>query len=180
MFSPLFLFISFLILITSKGGIFFSQIRVGKDRNEFKLLKFRTMKPNSDKFGELTVGTADSRITSVGRFLRKFKLDEIPQLINVLKGEMSIVGPRPEVPKYVNLYSVEQLKVLSVRPGLTDLASIEYINENEILGRSGNPEKEYIETIIPKKLELGIKYIENQSFSGDIKLIFKTFSKILK
>lgn len=138
------------------------------------------MKPDSDKTGQLTVGTNDSRITGIGKFLRKFKLDEIPQLLNVLRGEMSIVGPRPEVRKYVSLYSQEQLKVLSVRPGLTDLASIEFINENEILGKSDNPEKEYIVVIMPKKLNLNLQYIESQSFLGDIKLIFRTFSKILK
>ena len=138
------------------------------------------MKPGSDKKGQLTVGTNDSRITGIGKFLRKFKLDEIPQLLNVLKGEMSIVGPRPEVRKYVSLYSQEQLKVLSVRPGLTDLASIEFINENEILGKSNNPEKEYKQVIMPKKLALNIQYIQTQSFLGDIKLIFRTFGKILK
>ena len=138
------------------------------------------MKPGSDKAGQITVGSNDSRITRVGIFLRKFKLDEIPQLINVIKGEMSIVGPRPEVPKYVNLYSEEQLKVLTVRPGLTDLASIEFINENELLGKAKNPEKEYVEVIMPKKLALNIQYIDTQSFLGDIKLIFRTFGRILK
>lgn len=180
LFSPFFILICVLILITSKGGIFYSQIRVGKGKKDFKLLKFRTMKPGSDKAGQITVGTNDSRITRVGIFLRKFKFDEIPQLINVIKGEMSIVGPRPEVPKYVNLYSEEQLKILTVRPGLTDLASIEFINENELLGKAKNPEKEYVEVIMPKKLALNIQYIDTQSFLGDIKLIFKTFGKILK
>lgn len=180
LFSPFFILICVLILVTSKGGIFYSQIRVGKGKKDFKLLKFRTMKPGSDKAGQITVGTNDSRITRVGIFLRKFKFDEIPQLINVIKGEMSIVGPRPEVPKYVNLYSEEQLKILTVRPGLTDLASIEFINENELLGNAKNPEKEYVEVIMPKKLALNIQYIDTQSFLGDIKLIFKTFGKILK
>jgi lipopolysaccharide/colanic/teichoic acid biosynthesis glycosyltransferase len=180
LFSPFFILICALILVTSKGGIFYSQIRVGKGKKDFKLLKFRTMKPGSDKAGQITVGTNDSRITRVGIFLRKFKFDEIPQLINVIKGEMSIVGPRPEVPKYVNLYSEEQLKILTVRPGLTDLASIEFINENELLGKAKNPEKEYVEVIMPKKLALNIQYIDTQSFLGDIKLIFKTFGKILK
>lgn len=180
LFSPFFILICVLILVTSKGGIFYSQIRVGKGKKDFKLLKFRTMKPGSDKAGQITVGTNDSRITRVGIFLRKFKFDEIPQLINVIKGEMSIVGPRPEVPKYVNLYSEEQLKILTVRPGLTDLASIEFINENELLGKAKNPEKEYVEVIMPKKLALNIQYIDTQSFLGDIKLIFKTFGKILK
>lgn len=138
------------------------------------------MNPGSDKSGQLTVGEKDLRITGIGLVLRKYKLDEIPQLLNVLKGDMSIVGPRPEVPKYVSLYSKEQLRVLSVRPGLTDLASIEFINENEILGKSDNPEKEYIEVIMPKKLALNIQYIESQSFSGDFKLIVKTIVKILR
>ena len=138
------------------------------------------MNPGSDKSGQLTVGEKDMRITGIGLVLRKYKLDEIPQLLNVLKGDMSIVGPRPEVPKYVNLYSKEQLRVLSFRPGLTDLASIEFINENEILGKSDNPEKEYIEVIMPKKLALNIQYIESQSFSGDFKLIVKTIVKILR
>jgi len=176
---PILFIISLVVVSTSRGGVFYTQIRVGKNSKEFKLLKFRTMKPDSDKSGQLTIGDNDSRITGVGSLLRKFKLDEIPQLLNVIKGEMSIVGPRPEVPKYVNLYSKEQLKVLSVRPGLTDLASIEFINENEILGNSENPEKEYVEVIMPTKLELNIQYIENQSFLGDIKLIFRTFGKIL-
>jgi len=180
LFSPFFIMICVLILVTSKGDIFYSQIRVGKEKNHFNLLKFRTMKPGSDKAGQITVGSNDSRITRVGIFLRKFKLDEIPQLINVIKGEMSIVGPRPEVPKYVNLYSEEQLKVLTVRPGLTDLASIEFINENELLGKTKNPEKEYVEVIMPKKLALNIQYIDTQSFFGDIKLIFRTFGRILK
>lgn len=176
---PILFIISLVVVSTSRGGVFYTQIRVGKNSKEFKLLKFRTMKPDSDKSGQLTIGDNDSRITGVGTLLRKFKLDEIPQLLNVIKGEMSIVGPRPEVPKYVNLYSKEQLKVLSVRPGLTDLASIEFINENEILGNSENPEKEYVEVIMSTKLELNIQYIENQSFLGDIKLIFRTFGKIL-
>mgnify|MGYP001104509816 CR=1 FL=1 len=176
---PILILISLVIVATSRGGVFYSQTRVGKNQKYFNLLKFRTMKPNSEKAGQLTVGNNDSRITGIGRVLRKLKLDENPQLFNVIRGEMSIVGPRPEVPKYVDLYSEEQLKVLSVRPGLTDLASIEFINENEILGNSENPEKEYVEVIMPKKLRLNIQYIENQTFLGDIKLIFKTFGKIL-
>lgn len=136
------------------------------------------MKPNSDKQGQLTVGEKDPRITKLGRVLRKLKLDELPQLINVLKGEMSLVGPRPEVRKYVDLYNAKQLKVLDVRPGLTDLASIEYINEDKMLGQSENPEKEYIEEIMPKKLDLNLQYIKNQSVFGDIWLIVRTIGKI--
>ena len=136
------------------------------------------MKPNSDKKGLLTVGKKDNRITKSGYFIRKYKLDELPQLFNILKGDMSIVGPRPEVRKYVDLYNQKQLEVLSVRPGLTDFASIEFINENEILGASKNPEKQYIEEVMPAKLLLNLKYINQQNFSTDIKIIFKTIGKI--
>lgn len=180
LFLPIFVLIAILVSLTSRGGAFYSQTRVGKDKKEFRLLKFRTMKLNSDKSGQLTVGMNDARITKLGGFLRLSKLDEIPQLLNVIKGDMSLVGPRPEVPKYVALYSPEQLKVLSVRPGITDLASIEFIKENELLGKAKNPEKEYVEVIMPKKLALNIQYIDTQSFLGDIKLIFRTFGKILK
>ena len=157
----------------SKGGAFFSQTRVGKDGKHFQLLKFRTMRPASESKGQLTVGK-DPRITKVGHTLRKYKLDEIPQLFNILKGDMSVVGPRPEVPKYVALYNEEQKKVLAVRPGLTDLASIEYINENEVLSKSTNPEETYIKEIMPHKLKLNLVYIKKQSFFFDLQLIFKT------
>jgi lipopolysaccharide/colanic/teichoic acid biosynthesis glycosyltransferase len=177
---PFFILIAFLIGIDSKGGVFFIQQRVGKDNRNFGLFKFRTMRSDSEKAGQITVGGKDPRITKIGYFLRKFKLDEFPQLLNVIKGDMSIIGPRPEVRRYVDMYSKEQLKVLSVRPGLSDFASIEYINENELLGKSENPEKTYIEEIIPAKLQLNLKYIEQKSFSTDIKLIFKTIGKILK
>lgn len=138
------------------------------------------MHPDSEKSGQITVGGRDPRITKIGYFLRKYKIDEFPQLINVLKGDMSIIGPRPEVRKYVDLYSEEQLKVLTVRPGLSDLASIEYIDENKLLGQSENPEETYINEIMPSKLKLNLKYIENQSFIYDLKLIFKTIGKILR
>jgi lipopolysaccharide/colanic/teichoic acid biosynthesis glycosyltransferase len=177
---PFFILIAFLIGIDSKGGVFFIQQSVGKDNRNFGLFKFRTMRSDSEKAGQITVGGKDPRITKIGYFLRKFKLDEFPQLLNVIKGDMSIIGPRPEVRRYVDMYSKEQLKVLSVRPGLSDFASIEYINENELLGKSENPEKTYIEEIIPAKLQLNLKYIEQKSFSTDIKLIFKTIGKILK
>lgn len=177
---PFFILIAFLIGIDSKGGVFFIQQRVGKGNLDFGLYKFRTMKPDSEKSGQITVGGKDPRITKIGYFLRKFKLDEFPQLLNVIKGDMSIIGPRPEVRRYVDKYSKEQLKVLSVRPGLSDFASIEYINENELLGKSDNPEKTYIEEIMPAKLDLNLKYIEQKSFVTDIKLIFKTIGKILK
>jgi lipopolysaccharide/colanic/teichoic acid biosynthesis glycosyltransferase len=177
---PFFILIAFLIGIDSKGGVFFIQQRVGKNNRNFGLFKFRTMRSNSEKAGQITVGGKDPRITKIGYFLRKFKLDEFPQLLNVIQGDMSIIGPRPEVRRYVDMYSKEQLKVLSVRPGLSDFASIEYINENELLGKSDNPEKTYIEEIMPAKLQLNLKYIEQKSFGTDIKLIFKTIGKILK
>ena len=165
-------------MLDSRGGIFYRQIRVGKKNRDFYLLKFRSMKSNSDKKGLLTVGSSDSRITNSGRFLRKYKLDELPQLINVLKGEMSIVGPRPEVRKYVDFYSSEQQKVLSVRPGITDYASIEFRNENDILANSENPEQDYINKIMPAKLELNLKYITNHTVSTYLKIILKTVIKI--
>ncbi|HNY45223.1 MAG: sugar transferase [Bacteroidota bacterium] len=177
--SPFLLVIAILIVIDSKGDIFYLQQRVGKDNKDFNIFKFRTMRPNSDKQGLLTVGAKDSRITKIGVFLRKYKIDELPQLINVLIGNMSFVGPRPEVRKYVDLYNSEQKKVLTVKPGITDYASIEYSNENELLARSENPEKTYIEEIMPAKLELNLKYIKEASLLTDIKIIFKTFAKIV-
>jgi lipopolysaccharide/colanic/teichoic acid biosynthesis glycosyltransferase len=178
LFSPFFIIIAVFIVIDSKGGVFFIQQRVGKNNVDFNLLKFRTMKVDSEKQGQLTISNKDTRITKVGSFLRKHKLDEIPQLINVLIGKMSVVGPRPEVRKYVNLYSTEQLKVLSVKPGLTDLASLKYINENELLGKSNDPEKSYIEEIMPEKLSLNLDYIAKNNLIIDIKLIFKTIGKL--
>lgn len=175
---PFLIIISIIISIESRGGVIFSQVRVGKDGREFKLYKLRSMRVNTEKSGQLTVG-ADARITKTGRFIRKFKLDELPQLINIIIGDMSVVGPRPEVPKYVALYTDEQRKVLSVRPGLTDYASIQYINENEVLGESKDPEKTYIAEVMPAKLQLNLKYVEEQSFATDLKLIFKTIGRIL-
>jgi len=178
-FSPIFIFISVWILLDSRGGIFYKQIRVGKNGKEFGLLKLRSMRPNSDKSGQLTIGN-DARVTKVGRFIRRFKLDEVPQLINILKGEMSVVGPRPEVPKYVKMYSEAQQKVLTVLPGLTDYASIEYLDEQKVLGAADDPEVTYIEEVMPAKLNLNLKYIADQSFWLDIKLIFRTIGKIIK
>ncbi len=162
----------------SRGGIFFRQTRVGKNNTDFKILKFRTMYRDAEKSGQLTVGMHDSRITRTGKFLRKYKLDELPQLINVLAGNMSLVGPRPEVRKYVALYSAEQLKVLKVKPGITDYASILYARENEMLGKSPDPEKEYIEKIMPAKLQLNLMYVRDKSFFIDISILFATFKKI--
>ncbi len=175
---PFMLVVGLIIIFTSKGGAFFTQTRVGKNKKLFKLYKFRTMRPDSEKLGQITVGGRDPRITGVGYFLRKFKLDELPQLFNVLGGSMSVVGPRPEVPGYVEMYSKEQLRVLEVRPGLTDYASLEYINENEVLGASENPHQTYIEEVMPAKLQLNLKYIQEQSFLTDLKIIFKTIGKI--
>lgn len=179
LFSPVFIIISLWIAIDSPGGVFYKQIRVGKGRKEFGLLKFRSMRPDSDKAGQLTVGN-DARVTKVGRFIRRFKLDEVPQLLNILKGDMSVVGPRPEVPKYVNMYSDEQLKVLEVLPGLTDYASIEYLDEQEVLGASDNPEETYIKEVMPAKLKLNLQYIQDRGFWLDIRLIFRTIGKIVR
>jgi len=176
--SPIIIIIAIAIIIESKGGIFYMQTRVGKNNKDFKLFKFRSMSVGTDKKGLLTIGN-DSRITNVGKYIRKYKLDEFAQLINVIKGEMSLVGPRPEVRKYVELYNNEQLKILNVKPGITDYASIEYFNENMILGNSKNPEKTYIEEVMPHKLELNKKYINNPTILHDIKLIIKTIKIIL-
>ncbi len=177
---PIGAIIALSIRIGSKGPIFYFQKRVGINGEDFSVFKFRTMYTGSDKKGLLTVGNDDSRITDVGAFLRKTKLDELPQLVNVLIGDMSFVGPRPEVRKYVDLYTPEQLKVLSIRPGITDYASLEYINENEILGKSKDPEKTYIEEIMPAKLKLNMQYLAEQSLQTDVNIIWKTISKIVK
>lgn len=175
---PLFLIISLLIVIDSKGGVFYLQNRVGRCGKDFKLFKFRTMQSNSDKKGLLTVGSKDSRITKIGYYLRKYKIDELPQLINVLNGTMSFVGPRPEVRKYVDLYNEDQLQILNVQPGITDFASLEYFHENDLLAKSDNPEKTYIEEVMPAKIALNKKYIANPSLGTDISIILKTIKKI--
>ena len=177
---PVWLCIGLMVACSSKGGAFYRQTRVGRNGKEFKLLKFRTMRKDADKIGGLITVGEDNRVTRVGRFLRKYKLDEFPQFLNIIKGDMSIVGPRPEVPKYVALYNERQRRVLSVRPGLTDYASIEYISENELLAQSADPDRTYIEEIMPAKLELNLKYIENQSVMEDLRLIFKTLFSIAK
>lgn len=177
---PLLFIISVIVLMSSCGGVFYIQKRVGKNGIDFSLIKFRTMQTGSDQKGLLTVGGRDPRITSIGFFLRKYKLDELPQLINVFLGDMSLVGPRPEVRKYVLLYNHEQLNVLSVRPGITDFASIEYIDENEILGKAADPEAAYIYEIMPAKLKLNLRYIQEQSLITDLKIIGKTIFKIFR
>ena len=169
-----------MITIDSRGGVFYKQSRVGKGGNDFYLLKFRSMRTDADKKGLLTVGGRDSRITRMGYFIRKYKIDELPQLINVLSGDMSLVGPRPEVRKYVDMYTQEQKEVLTVKPGITDYASIEYSNENELLGKAKDPELVYINEIMPAKLKLNLQYIAEQGMANDITIIFRTFAKILK
>lgn len=177
---PILLGISLAIALETRGGVFYRQIRVGKNAREFLLFKFRSMAANSDKSGQLTVGENDNRITKVGYILRKTKLDEVPQLLNILLGDMSVIGPRPEVPKYVALYTEMQKKVLSVRPGLSDYASLEYMKENELLAKSDNPEQTYINEIMPEKLALNLRYIKEQSLLVDFKIIFATVFKIFK
>jgi lipopolysaccharide/colanic/teichoic acid biosynthesis glycosyltransferase len=173
-FSPVFIFVALAIYFDDGGAVFFKQERVGLNKRIFEVIKFRTMKVLQHQGLNITVGNNDQRITKLGGILRRYKIDELPQLINVLKGEMSFVGPRPEVPRYVSLYNLEQQEVFRVKPGITDFASIEFRNENELLASVPNPEKYYIEEIMPIKLSLNIKYIKNQSLFLDIKLIIKT------
>jgi len=178
--APFFLIIALLIKLTSKGSIFFRQVRVGKNNHDFKLYKFRTMKVDAEAKGQLTVGGRDSRITSVGFYLRKFKLDELPQFINVLKGEMSFVGPRPEVRKYVDFYTSNQMQVLSVLPGITDLASVEFRNENELLAQAENPEQYYIDVIMPEKIKLNQVFINNRTLKNYFSILFSTVITSIK
>jgi lipopolysaccharide/colanic/teichoic acid biosynthesis glycosyltransferase len=166
------------ISIDSKGGIFYKQVRIGKNLKPFQLYKFRSMSIGADKIGLLTVGNNDSRITKIGYYLRKYKLDELPQLINVIIGNMSIVGPRPEVEKYVKLYNKEQLHVLSVKPVITDWASIKKVNENEIIAKSEHPEKTYINEIMPAKLKLNLAYVAHHNLGVDIKIILLTIKAV--
>lgn len=177
---PLLIIIAAIIKLDSRGGILYKQPRVGKNNREFYLYKFRTMRNNSDRNGLLTVGEKDSRITRAGYYLRKYKLDELPQLLNVVKGDMRLVGPRPEVRKYVDLYTEEQKTVLNVEPGITDPASIRFRNESEILGKAENPEQFYINYIMPRKLNLNLQYLGQRSFLKDINVIFNTFYAIIK
>jgi lipopolysaccharide/colanic/teichoic acid biosynthesis glycosyltransferase len=177
-FSPFILLIVIVIRLESKGNVFYVQERVGQSGKPFRLFKFRTMSINSDKQGLLTVGMKDNRITKSGYYLRKYKLDEIPQFFNVLKGDMSIVGPRPEVQKYVNYYTQEQQLILQLKPGITDYASIEFVKENEILEKAENPEKTYIEEIMPRKIELNKKYLQDPSVLNYFRIIFLTILSI--
>jgi lipopolysaccharide/colanic/teichoic acid biosynthesis glycosyltransferase len=179
-FLPFGILLAIFIALESRGGVFYRQERIGKDEVPFKLWKFRTMRKDSDKLGKLTVGMRDPRITRVGYFIRKSKLDEFPQFLNVFVGQMSIVGPRPEVKEYVDLYNEDQRQILKVKPGITDFASLEYFNENELLGKSSDPKKTYIEEIMPAKIELNKKYIQNPGLGTDIKIMWRTFIKIIR
>ena len=176
--SPLFILIAIFIIFDSRGSVFYKQLRVGKNNVDFRIYKFRTMFTDSDKRGLLTIGGKDPRVTKIGYYLRKNKLDELPQLLNVLYGDMSFVGPRPEVREFVNYYNKDQKKILSVKPGITDLASIEFRNENEILENQENPKKYYIEIIMPKKIEINLNYLQHRNLLKDIFVIFKTFKVI--
>ncbi|WP_275045313.1 sugar transferase [Haemophilus haemolyticus] len=178
--APIFIILAIWIKIDSKGPVFYKQVRVGQNSIDFALFKFRSMVVDADKKGLITVGGRDPRITRSGYFIRKYKLDELPQLINILLGDMSLVGPRPEVRKYVELYTDEQQKVLSVKPGITDYASIEYMDENEILGKSNDPEKTYIEEIMPEKIKYNMKYIQNKNLFEYFKIILLTVLKIVR
>lgn len=178
--SPLFFIVAILIKLDSRGPVFYRQTRVGRHNKDFRIFKFRTMRVGSDKGSLVTIGGRDPRVTSVGYYLRKFKVDELPQLINVFIGDMSLVGPRPEVRHYVDYWTPEQMHVLNVRPGITDPASIKFRNENEMMEQADNPEDFYINVIMQEKIKLYLEYVNNHSFLNDIKLIFQTFWVIVK
>jgi lipopolysaccharide/colanic/teichoic acid biosynthesis glycosyltransferase len=177
---PVLLAFALAVAFTSPGGAFFRQVRVGRGGKEFRLLKFRSMRPDSEAKGQLTIGGRDPRITPVGYFLRKTKLDELPQIWNVLVGDMSIVGPRPEVPRYVAMYNKEQREVLSVRPGITGMASMDYVDENELLAKAADPERAYIEEVMPAKLALDLGYVRERSMALDLKIIWSTIGLIFR
>lgn len=178
--SPLFLIVALWIVIDDPGPVFYRQQRVGRHNRDFGLLKFRSMRVGADKMSLITIGDRDPRVTRAGFYIRKFKLDELPQLWNVLIGDMSLVGPRPEVRRYVDLYTEEQRQVLSVRPGITDYASIEYIDENKLLAQAADPDKTYIEEIMPAKITLNMRYINHQTLGEYFKIIFLTIVKIIR
>lgn len=177
--SPLFAVLAIWIKADSPGPVFYRQIRVGKNNRDFRLFKFRSMRPDSDKLGLITVGGHDPRVTRSGYYIRKYKFDELPQLINVFIGDMSLVGPRPEVRKYVEMYTADQMRVLSVRPGITSLASIRYRNENDILAAADDPNRAYIEQVMPDKIAIDLEYVGRASLWNDICLIFSTFKEIV-
>jgi Sugar transferases involved in lipopolysaccharide synthesis len=177
--SPLFLILAIWIKMDSKGPVFYRQVRVGRGNKDFRIFKFRSMRVGSDKGSLVTIGGHDPRVTRSGYFIRKFKFDELPQLINVFVGDMSLVGPRPEVRHYVDYWTPEQMHLLDVRPGITDPASIKFRNENELMEKAEDPEKYYIEVIMQEKIKLYLEYVERHSFLYDIGLIFKTFFVII-
>ena len=177
--SPVLLIVSIWIKLNSRGPVFYRQVRVGYKNKDFRIFKFRSMRIGSDKGSLVTIGGRDPRITRSGYFIRKYKLDELPQLINVFVGDMSLVGPRPEVRHYVDYWTPEQMPVLDVRPGITDPASIKFRNENELMGQAENPEDYYINVIMQEKIKLYLEYVENASFMYDLMLIFKTFKVII-
>lgn len=177
--SPLFLIVAIWIKLDSKGPVFYRQTRVGQYNKDFRIFKFRTMRTGSDKGSQVTIGDRDPRVTRAGYWIRKFKIDELPQLINVFVGEMSLVGPRPEVRHYVDYWTPEQMHVLDVKPGITDAASIKFRNESEFLKKADDPEKHYIEVIMPMKLKLYLEYVNHHSFKGDIRLIFETIWTVI-
>lgn len=178
--SPLFLILAIWIKLDSKGPVFYRQVRVGFKNKDFRIFKFRSMRMGADKGSLVTIGGHDPRVTRSGYFIRKFKFDELPQLINVFVGDMSLVGPRPEVRHYVDYWTPEQMHVLDVRPGITDPASIKFRNENELMEQAEDPEKYYIEVIMQEKIKLYLEYVEKHSFWYDLGLIFKTFWVIVK
>ena len=178
--SPLFIILAIWIKLDSKGPVFYRQVRVGYKNKNFRIYKFRSMRVGADKGSLVTIGGHDPRITRSGYFIRKFKFDELPQLINVFVGDMSLVGPRPEVRHYVDYWTPEQMHVLDVRPGITDPASIKFRNENELMEKAEAPEKYYIEVIMQEKIRLYLEYVSKHSFLYDLALIFKTFWVIVK
>lgn len=177
---PFLLLIAVIVKLDSPGPVFYRQVRVGRNNRDFRIFKFRTMQVDSDKGSLVTIGGRDPRVTRAGYYLRKFKIDELPQLINVFLGDMSLVGPRPEVRHYVNYWTEEQMHVLDVRPGITDPASIKFRNENELMEQAEDPESYYINVIMQEKLKLYLDYVHHNSIWGDIKLIFQTFAVIIK
>ena len=177
---PLWVVVSLLIVLDSQGGPFFVQTRIGKKGKPFGLVKFRTMRPRSEGSGKLTIGSRDPRVTRAGLWLRKYKIDELPQLFNVLVGHMSLVGPRPEVPEFVALYDARQAGVLKVRPGITDYASLKYFDENAILADAEDPHKTYIRKIMPEKIDMNLQYIERRSFAEDLRILWLTLLRFFK
>lgn len=177
--SPLFIFVAIWIKLDSQGPVFYRQVRVGRYNKDFRIFKFRSMRMGADKGSLVTIGGRDPRITRSGYLIRKFKIDELPQLINVLIGDMSLVGPRPEVRHYVNFWTPEQMHVLDVRPGITDPASIKFRNENEILAQATDPERYYIDVIMQEKIQLYLEYVDKHSLWYDIQLILQTFCVII-